>query len=89
MIMKTLSVEMNWMYNKKTISIQYLSRVKAGFESVPLHQYFEFCATLEHWLAHRFQNKIEEEHLKAKVYLAKIFTNFCCFFSEKMVNLLN
>ena len=35
------------------------TRVKARFKSIPLHQYFEFCATLRHWLAQRFQNKIE------------------------------
>ena len=40
-----------------------LSRVKAGFKSVPLHHYFEFPATLQHWLAQRFQNKIEDERL--------------------------
>ena len=27
------------------------TRVKARFKSIPLHQYFEFCATLRHWLA--------------------------------------
>ena len=43
-------------------SYKDLSGVKAEFKSVSLHQYFEFCNTLRHWLAQRFQNKIEEEH---------------------------
>ena len=38
-----------------------LSRVKAGFKSVPLRLYFEFPAASWHWLAQRFQNKIGEE----------------------------
>ena len=38
-----------------------LSRVKAGFKSVPLQPYFEFPTTFWHWLAQRFQNKIGEE----------------------------
>ena len=38
-----------------------LSRVKAGFKSVPPQLYFEFRATFWHWLAQRIQNKVEEE----------------------------
>ena len=40
--------------------IKGLITVKSGFESVPLHQHFEFCATLQHWLAKQSQNKIKE-----------------------------
>ena len=38
-----------------------LSRVKAGFKSVPLQPYFEFPATFRHRLAQQFQNKIGEK----------------------------
>ena len=38
-----------------------LIRVKAGFTSVPLLQYFVFQATFRHWLAQRFQNEFREE----------------------------
>ena len=48
---------------EKIAKVKDLSRVKAGFKSVPLHHYFEFPATLQHWLAQRFQNKIEDERL--------------------------
>ena len=43
---------------EKIAKVKDLSRVKAGFKSVPLHHYFEFPATFWHWLAQRFQNKI-------------------------------
>ena len=39
-----------------------LSRVKAGFKSVPPQLYFEFGATFQHLLAEQIQNKVEEEH---------------------------
>ena len=41
--------------------IKDLSRVKAGFKSVPLQLYFEFRATFQHCQAQQFKNKFGEE----------------------------
>ena len=49
-------------------------KAKARFKNVPLHQYFEFRATLWHGLAQLLSNKIEEEHFQSRVYPAKILS---------------
>ena len=49
-----------------------LGRVIAGLKSVPPHQYFEFHATLRHWLAQQFQSKLRRNAFKAGFYPAKI-----------------
>ena len=57
---------------KKSRVLKDLSRVKAGFKSVPLHQYFEFRATLPHWPSD-FKIKLRRNAFKAGFYPAKIF----------------
>ena len=42
-----------------------LSRVKTGFENIPLQPYVEFRTTFWHWLAQQFQNKIGEERFNS------------------------
>ena len=58
-----------WMssYKSEKKQIFYIiitSRVKARFRSILPQQYFEFRATLQHWLAQRFQNEFEEERFQ-------------------------
>ena len=52
---------MNVFHSMQNSTFKDPSRVKASFKSVPPQPYFEFPATLQCWLAQRFQNKVEEE----------------------------